>query len=173
MVSDCLVRVSTLLLITLCKASTVTEAPMRCFLLVSCFCFLSADREPPAKEKSDQEKMQGEWTMSALDIREKYVPTKQLEGTVLTIKDDKYTVKTKTVETTVTFKLDPKQDPKHIDMFFPDGKNEPKCGKGIYKFEGEKLIICRSQSLDGDRPRNFASSLKNDDFVVTWEPKAK
>jgi uncharacterized protein (TIGR03067 family) len=134
---------------------------------------ISTAPDPPVKTQTDQEKMQGKWLMSALDIQERFVPSEKLEGTVLTIKGDKYTVKTKNIETVVTFKLDPTQDPKHIDMFFPDGKNEPKRGKGIYKFEGDKLIICRSQSLDGERPRNFASSLKNDDFVVTWERTSK
>jgi len=125
------------------------------------------------KEPTDQERLQGEWVMVGLEVREKSVPAEKLAGTTLVIKKGKYTTIVKKKEYSVTFTLDPKQDPKHIDMHIPDGSGTPRLSKGIYKIEGDKLIICRGQAPGGDRPRNFISSATNDDFVVTWERKLK
>ena len=128
--------------------------------------------EPP-KEMTDLEKLQGEWVLVGLDVREKTVPAGKLAGTTLVIKKDTYTTVVQKKEYPATFTLDPKQDPKHIDMLIPGDSGAPQLSKGIYKVEGDKLIICRGQAPGGERPRNFVSSAKDDVFVVTWERKPK
>jgi uncharacterized protein (TIGR03067 family) len=125
------------------------------------------------KELTDQDKLQGEWVLVGLDVREESVPAEKLAGTTLVIRKDRYTTVVKKKEYPVTFTLDPKQEPKHIDMLVPDDSGTPQLSKGIYKIEGDKLIICRGQAPGGERPRNFVSSAKDDVFVVTWERKAK
>ena len=141
-----------------------------------CICLLGLVHpllaEPP-KELTDLEKLQGEWVMVGLEVREEAVPAEKLTGTTLVIKKDKYTTVVKKKEYPVTFTLDPKQDPKHIDMMIPNDSGAPQLSKGIYKIEGDKLIICRGQAPGGERPRNFVSSAKDDVFVVTWERKLK
>jgi uncharacterized protein (TIGR03067 family) len=131
---------------------------------------LAAD-EP--KQRTDEEEFQGEWVMVGLEVREEAVPAEKLAGTSLVIKKNKYTTVVKKKEYPVTFKLDPKQDPKHIDMYIPSDSGEPQLSKGIYKIDGDKLTICRGQAPGGERPRNFVSSASNDHFVVTWERKEK
>src|SRR5262245_52735236 len=122
---------------------------------------------------TDLEKMQGEWVMVGLEVREESVPAKKLAGTTLVVKQDTYTTVVGKKEYPVTFTLDPKQDPRHIDMMIPDGDGTPRLSKGIYKFEGDRLVVCRGQAPGGDRPRNFVSSAKYDWFVVTWERKPR
>lgn len=123
------------------------------------------------KELTDQETLQGEWVMVGLEVREEAVPAEKLSGTTLVVKKDKYTTIVKKKEYSTTFTLDPKQDPKHIDMLIPNDAGTPQLSKGIYKIDGDKLVICRGQAPGGDRPRNFVSSATNDVFVVTWERK--
>lgn len=128
--------------------------------------------EPP-KEPTDQDKLQGEWVLVGLEVREEFVPAEKLSGTTLVIKKDRYTTIVKKKEFPVAFTLDPKQDPKHIDMLIPNDSGTPQLSKGIYKIDGDKFIVCRGQAPGGDRPRNFVSSAANDHFVVTWEKKPK
>lgn len=126
----------------------------------------------PPKEATDQERLQGEWVLVGLEVREEFVPAAKLAGTTLMIRGDKYATVVKKKEYPTTFKLDPKQDPKHIDMLIPDESGAPRLARGIYRLDGDKLVVCRGQAPGGERPRDFVSSATNDVFVVTWERKA-
>ena len=128
--------------------------------------------EPAEEAKKELAKLQGEWEMAALEVDGKQVPAEKLQGTVLTIKGDQYTVAVKEKKHAVTITLDPAQDPKAIDMAFPDGPNAPKIGKGIYKIEDDKFILCRAQSTDGERPTQFGTWPNTGVFQVTWQRKA-
>lgn len=146
---------------------------MRSFSLVILLGLVVPLAAQDPKEPTDQDQLQGEWALVGLDVREKLVPAEKLAGTTLVIKKDRYTTIVKKKEYPASFTLDPKQDPKHIDMLIPDDSGTPQLSKGIYKIEGDKLIICRGQAPGGERPRNFVSSATTDVFVVTWERKPK
>ena len=140
-------------------------------LFVSAVVFLAA--EPADEAKKDLVKLQGDWVMASLEVDGKQVPADKLEGTVLTIKGDKYIVKVKDMKHEVTITLDAKQKPKHIDMAFPDGPNAPKIGKGIYKIENDTFVLCRAQATDGERPAQFGTWPNTGVFMVTWQRKGK
>ena len=71
----------------------------------------------------------------------------------------------------VTFKLDPTQKPKTIDMFFPDGTNLPKVAKGIYKLDGDTFVMVRAQAPERERPTEFGTWPNTGVFMVTWKRK--
>jgi uncharacterized protein (TIGR03067 family) len=143
----------------------------RCFFLLPFVLLIAA--KPADEAKKDLDKLQGEWVMAALEVEGKPVPEEKIQGTTLLIKGDKYIVSVKDKKHEVTITLDPSKDPKHVDMAFPDGTNAPKIGKGIYKFDGEKFILCRAQSTDGERPTQFGTFDNTGLFQVTWERKPK
>ncbi len=93
--------------------------------------------------------------MVGLEVRGEAVEESKLTGAVLIVKDDTYTVRVKKTGRDVTIKLDATQKPKQIDMYFPDDSGIKKLAKGIYKLEGDKLIICRDQARDGAADRVF------------------
>ncbi|MFL5339180.1 MAG: TIGR03067 domain-containing protein [Gemmataceae bacterium] len=129
--------------------------------------------EPAEEAKKDLAKLQGQWEMAALEVDGQLVPAEKLQGTLLTVKGDQYTVAVKDTKHGVTITLDPGQNPKSIDMAFPDGPNAPKIGKGIYKIEEDKFVVCRAQSTDGERPTQFGTWPNTGVFQVTWQRKAK
>jgi len=123
--------------------------------------------------KKDLDALQGEWVMVGLEVEGKPVPEEKIQGTTLTIKGDKYIVSVKDKKHEITITLDPTTSPKHIDMAFPNGTDAPNIGKGIYKIEGDKLIVCRVQSTDGARPTQFGTFDNTGLFQVTWQRKGK
>jgi uncharacterized protein (TIGR03067 family) len=133
-------------------------------LALIAFLFFVAD-EP----KTDLDRLQGTWVMASLEVDGKLVPEEKIKGTTLTIKGDKYIVKVKDKTHEVSFKLDAKQNPRHMDMYFPDGKDAPKLAKGIYELKGDTLRICRAQPTGEDRPRDFVTEGVAGRFIVTWK----
>jgi uncharacterized protein (TIGR03067 family) len=141
----------------------------RLLLIIPAIVLIAA--EPEKKPKTDLDKLQGEWIMTALEVDGVAVPSEKLEGSTLTIKDNKYIVTTKKSKHEVTIQLDESKDPKTIDMAFPDGANEAKIGKGIYKIDGDKFILVRAQSTENERPTSFGTWPNTGVFMVTWQRK--
>src|SRR5215469_12627823 len=80
--------------------------------------------------------LQGTWVMTGLEIDGRPVPEDQVRDTTLTIRGDKYIVRTKGKSYEATFTLDPGPSPQAIDLAFPDGTNVPRKGAGIYRLKG-------------------------------------
>jgi uncharacterized protein (TIGR03067 family) len=127
--------------------------------------------DEPNKAAADLKKLQGQWTMAALEVNGEVVPPAKLEGTVLTIKDDTYKTDVKGKTTACKLTLDPGKDPKEIDMLFLDGVNKDMTQKGIYKFDGDTFQLARGISAEHERPRDFATWPGTNYFVVTWKKK--
>ena len=138
---------------------------MSAMLMLVALLLPAADKDA----KSDLDKLQGTWVMASLEVEGKQVAENKIKGTTLTIKGDKYIVKVKDSAHEVTLKLDPKQKPKAVDMYFPDGPELPKLAKGIYELDGDTLRICRAQAAGGERPQQFFTDTNTGLFIVTWK----
>jgi uncharacterized protein (TIGR03067 family) len=142
--------------------------PIVVVLLVAlCPCAWSGEKDDPVKK--DLKLLQGAWTMAALEVNGVNVPPAKLDNTVLTIKDDVYTItiKGKTVAR-CKLVLKPKEDPKHLDMIFLEGAKKDDLHKAIYRIDGDKLQICRGLNAEQARPNQFATWPDTNYFVVTW-----
>jgi uncharacterized protein (TIGR03067 family) len=119
-------------------------------------------------EDSDQKKLQGEWSMVRMEIRQKE-RSRESEVWKLTVKDDQWTM-TRGPDARATFKLDETAKPKTIDRTFRDGgrATEPEeTYLGIYKLEGDQLTICHYGSSKV-RPTEFATTPKTGTLIV-WK----
>jgi uncharacterized protein (TIGR03067 family) len=67
-----------------------------------------------------------------------------------------------------SFKLDSTTTPKSIDLTFPplQGKKNDRTLRGIYKFDGDTLMICYRVD-DGERPSEFKSKAGSKTNLVT------
>ena len=122
--------------------------------------------------KQDLKRMQGTWTMAGLEVDGKDVPAAKLEGTVLTVKDDRYAVKVKDRVIECVLRLDPSKDPKAVDMVFAEPGGGEKVLKGIYQVENDTLKIARGLDAKQERPGQFATWPGTTYFVVTWKRQA-
>jgi uncharacterized protein (TIGR03067 family) len=125
--------------------------------------------DAPEEARKELKRLQGTWVMAALEIDGRPVPEDQLRDTTLTIRGDKYIVKSKGKTYEVAFTLDPRQSPKAIDLSFPDGTNVPKKGAGIYQLEGDTFTLCRRQAPGQDRPAQFGTWPGTGLYLVTWQ----
>ena len=108
-----------------------------------------------AEEKSDQKKIQGKWKMESGQQGGKPLPEAMVKSGTLVVDGNKMkmTVSVEGQEKTheLTFKLDPSQKPRAIDV-----EINGKPGLGIYSLEGDTLKICHGEDND-PRPTEFAS----------------
>jgi uncharacterized protein (TIGR03067 family) len=116
---------------------------------------LTAGRGPaadaPAKEGND---LKGTWNVVAGETGGERVSADRLRGSRVVITEDRIRVTEggKTLE--MTYKLDPKATPHHIDMTITEGPDKGKVGHGIYRFEGKRLEICYA-APGKERPTAF------------------
>ncbi|MCS7047301.1 MAG: TIGR03067 domain-containing protein [Gemmataceae bacterium] len=130
-------------------------------------CLSPSAHDPHAK---DLQALQGEWLMAALEINGEHIAAARLEGTVLTIKGNRYIVKVKdrlTAEAII--ELDASKDPKELNMTPQDGGNKDKLQKAIYKIAGDTFTMARGLNPEQERPRHFATLPGTNTFVVTWK----
>jgi uncharacterized protein (TIGR03067 family) len=142
--------------------------PLGLMVVVGVGAGISAAQDDAAKK--DLKALQGTWIIAALEVNGMEVPADKLEGTVLTLKDDRYTVKIKDkVINTAVIELDPKKDPKELNMTPQEGAAKDKLHKAIYKIEGDTFKMARGLNPEHDRPKEFATWPGTNYFVITWK----
>jgi uncharacterized protein (TIGR03067 family) len=134
---------------------------------------LFGQAEAPDAAKKELERLQGTWVMAALEVNGMDVGVQKVQGAGLTIKGDRYRVKTKGMDHECVLRLDPKKKPPAIDMIFTEPDGREKVCKGIYELDGDKLRICRGLGADQDRPNQLATWPGTNYFVVTWKREVK
>jgi uncharacterized protein (TIGR03067 family) len=135
-------------------------------------CVLLAQPANDDKAKKDLDKMQGTWTMQALEVDGKDLPADKLGDTQLIVKADDYHTRVKGKDLAgFRIKLDPSKDPKEIDMIKKEADGTETVFKGIYVFENGVFKMCRGLNADQRRPNQFATWPDTGYFVVTWKKK--
>jgi uncharacterized protein (TIGR03067 family) len=110
-------------------------------------------KEPRPAYKNDKERLQGHWVAVSLDDGEQ-LPPEQCALFTLTFIGGKLHafLKSPINETGRIFHLDETTNPKQIDII-----NEDRRGDfGIYRFEGDRLVLCIGNDDAKDRPTEFS-----------------
>lgn len=131
---------------------------------------LAADKEKEAELKA----LEGTWVIDAAtaDGRDH---TDDFAGMKLILKGNEYEIDFAENSGKGTFAIDPTKSPKWIDIKMPEKKLVLFKGKtlpGIYKFEGEKLVVCCH--ADGEkRPAEFDAKAKTRNLLLTYKREKK
>lgn len=141
---------------------------MRSF--IACLLVIMFAQADPARR--DLDALEGEWVIAGLEVNGVDVEPSKLEGTVLTVKGDHYTVKLKDLSFRCQITLDAGKDPREIDMLFLDGDHKDKTQKGIYRFENGTFQLVRGIHPDQNRPRDFATWPNSNIFMATWKKRS-
>jgi uncharacterized protein (TIGR03067 family) len=125
-------------------------------------------KDPP---KKDPPSIIGEWLAESAIQGGKPDPP-PAGATVTFTKEGKFVVKEgKDTRHEVDFTHDPKKDPGEIDISEDAAGKGTRTMKGIYKIEGDTLLICLTR--DGERPKTFESPAGSPNVLVTLKRPKK
>lgn len=121
-----------------------------------------------AKQK-DAEALQGTWRLTAGEANGKALTDKDLKDGKLVLKGDRYTVTLAEKGTlTGTQKLDPKKEPKTIDIVDASGSDKSKTSLGIYDLKGDEFHVVFALSGKA-RPTKFATEPDSGQWLHVWK----
>ena len=115
---------------------------------------IGIDDDKKDDKKKDEDKIQGVWAVESMERDGKQAPEEEGKDIKVTFgADGKVTFKMPDKEITGTYKLDAAKKPKTITLEATDEKTL----YGIYKLEGDKLMICAAEGSADDRPTEFTT----------------
>jgi uncharacterized protein (TIGR03067 family) len=104
------------------------------------------------KKKTDQETVQGTWTVSSAYKNGKRLPAELVKRLKITFADNRFTLAVGAERKEATFTLDPKKKPHAITLYYGDGKTRP--SRGIYRLRQGRLYLCFAEPGKA-RPDDF------------------
>jgi uncharacterized protein (TIGR03067 family) len=143
------------------------------WLMLAVGSLLLADEPKQEAGRKDLEKMQGDWALVSLTRDGMKFPDEEAQALFRTVKGNRFTVARYEKEVGKgTFSIDATKKPHTID-FVPDtAKDKSQAMLGIYKWGGEKLVICYAPPGKA-RPTEFTSKEGQMQTLAVWEREAK
>jgi uncharacterized protein (TIGR03067 family) len=128
-----------------------------------------ADEPGPNDARKDADTLKGSWSMESLTLSGREMPGGQVSEGRMVVEGDGITTTWAGRDTFATFKLDPAMTPRAIDITFKDGPLKDQTVKGIYRFDGDHLVMCRAAQPGRERPADFASNAGSGRILVVWK----
>ena len=129
-----------------------------------------AAEEKKDDAKKDKEALQGSWKVASSEAGGKD-QTEEFQGHLLVFEGDTFALKKgDQVGLKGTFKLDPSEKPRAIDVTITEGGREADKGKvlhGIYELGKGTLTWCTSEPGGTDRPKEFSTKEGVNHMLVT------
>ena len=127
---------------------------------------IAADDPKDDAVKKDLDQLKGAWTATSYVKDAKPAPEPELKMMKLVIAGDQVTFTKGKDLRKATYKLDPTQKPKAVDIVMVDGPDKGKTLQAIYEINGDEFKICLA-ILDKPRPNDFAA--KPETILETWK----
>jgi uncharacterized protein (TIGR03067 family) len=132
---------------------------------------VGADEPGKDHAKIDTEALKGTWSMVSLTLSGRELPEGQVSTASMVVQGNAITTTWAGRDSLATFKIDPAVTPRTIDLTFGDGPLKDQTVKGIYKFDGNQLVMCRAARPEGERPGEFTSQAASGRILVVWQKK--
>jgi uncharacterized protein (TIGR03067 family) len=115
---------------------------------------------PPQEDavKAELKKLEGTWTVEAVEINGNKLPDDQIKAQPMTFvfKGNQVTMRRGGEMLNVaTVKLDPAKSPKTIDLAATEGQNQGKTLRAIYELKEDTLQIGHMPGGEEKRPKDF------------------
>ena len=143
---------------------TIAKALLSAVMIVALTTTLSADAPKKKDAKDDAEKLQGTWQVTKfIDHSEEAAPAEEIAHFTFEFKGDHLVIRKDKDDRgkQMKYTLDASKKPKAIDI----DMGGPVVSEGIYKLDGEKLMICVIAGSRGGktaaRPSEFKASKRN------------
>jgi uncharacterized protein (TIGR03067 family) len=121
----------------------------------------------PKDAKADPSKVEGDWVAESYVLGGK--ETEREKGKVFRFADGKITIVKGEI---IGYKLDAKANPPQIDLI-PIFAPTEKPILGIYKVEGDTLVICFPKGGRAERPTKFESPAGSEIVLLTLKREKK
>jgi uncharacterized protein (TIGR03067 family) len=124
----------------------------------------------PDAAKDDSEKVQGTWTMVFAADSGRALPAEDIAHHQLVMRGDKYTLfkAEDKLHDHGTFRLNPTQSPRAIDITEDQGPHKGKTNRGIYLLDGDTFVVCYNLPHMG-RPTEFTSRPGGSVFLFIYK----
>lgn len=127
-----------------------------CVLMVAITPLLAAGADDAVQK--ELKALQGKWKAVAMEAGGAPLPKDAVpDFSFVAGADGKATAKTPDMEFHFTMSVDPKKNPKTMDVSHDSGDQKGKRQYGVYKLEGDKLTVCMTPAggAEIDRPKDF------------------
>jgi uncharacterized protein (TIGR03067 family) len=122
--------------------------------------------------KDEAAKWQGTWRAVSFVHDGKDTPAEKLKPIKLTVAGDQYTFENGDFKESGTYRFDPSQNPKALDIVVGDGADKGKVYLVIYKVDGDELTICL-ESENKHRPKEFTGKEGSGCVLEVWHREKK
>lgn len=129
---------------------------------------LGAD-DPRSELKSELKKMEGAWTIESIEKDGTVLDATKLRKRSVVIQGDRYVVREgNQVIEAGSYRVDPKQSPKTIDILPTSGPFAGKVLLGIYQMSEDERAICYAPP-GAPRPRVFKTAPNSGEIFIIYK----
>jgi uncharacterized protein (TIGR03067 family) len=130
---------------------------MKPFALIILAAGLAVAADTPKEAARELAKLQGTWNAVAVEEDGERLPAEKTKGWKLVIKDNKYTFEAGKASAEGIYRLDPAKTPKAVDATRTNGPDKGKTLLGIYRLDGDRLMMCFAEPGQKNRPASFVT----------------